>query len=245
MTNNAPRWLNGHKFDSFDHLTRRNSRPRDARKMVVPEHVYSAATNGDVAVLREYFASGDRDPNDVVARNGWTLLDGACRGKKAEDAVWGVEARDISCETISFLLSQGASFDYHHRSPRGRWNHRQVPLGAPREPLYVAAPVRTRSRRANSRADRFVYGPAARRRSRGTRVIGTPLRVGPGTRHGPPAPDAVRASRRARIAYYAAPPRRLQARALFLAVEARLVVVPMQLGPVRLWRVLGLLGTRE
>ena len=41
-------------------------------------------------------------------------------------------------------------------------------------------------------------------------------------------------SRRARVAYYAAAPRRLQARALFLAVEARLVVVPMQLGPVRL-----------
>ena len=42
--------------------------------MVVPEHVFSAAVNGRMDVLREYFASGDRDPNDVVARNGWTLL---------------------------------------------------------------------------------------------------------------------------------------------------------------------------
>ena len=36
-----------------------------ARKMVVPENVYSAAVNGELDVLREYFASGDRDPNDV------------------------------------------------------------------------------------------------------------------------------------------------------------------------------------
>ena len=105
--------------------------------MVVPENVYSAAVNGELDVLREYFASGDRGPND---------------------------------------------------------------------------------------------GPAARCRSRGTRVIGTPLRVGPGTRHGQTAPDAVRASRRARVAYHAAPPRRLQARTLFLAVEARLVVVLPVLG---------------
>jgi hypothetical protein len=30
--------------------------------MVVTEVVYSAAVNGDLNVLREYFASGDRDP---------------------------------------------------------------------------------------------------------------------------------------------------------------------------------------
>ena len=95
--------------------------------MPVPEHVYSAAVNGDMAILREYFASGDRDPNDVVARNGWTLLDGACRGKKHADAVWGVDARDISCEAISFLLSQGASFDY--QDPEGR-THRPLIIAA-------------------------------------------------------------------------------------------------------------------
>ena len=120
--------------------------------MVVPENVYSAAVNGELDVLREYFASGDRDPNDALERNGWTLLDGACFGKTE-----GTRGRRIiSCEVISFL--------------------------------------------------------------------------GAGTRYRQPAPDAVRASRRARVAYHAAPPRRLQARALFLAVEARLVVVLPVLG---------------
>ena len=39
--------------------------------MPVPERIYAAALDGELDVLREYFASGDRDPNDVVARNGW------------------------------------------------------------------------------------------------------------------------------------------------------------------------------
>ena len=42
--------------------------------MVLPEHVFSAAVNGRMDVLREYFASGDRDLNDALERNGWTLL---------------------------------------------------------------------------------------------------------------------------------------------------------------------------
>ena len=33
--------------------------------MVVTEVVYSAAVNGDLNVLREYFASGDRDPTPL------------------------------------------------------------------------------------------------------------------------------------------------------------------------------------
>ena len=33
--------------------------------MPVPGPVYTAALNGDVAVLREYFASGDRDPTPL------------------------------------------------------------------------------------------------------------------------------------------------------------------------------------
>ena len=35
--------------------------------MPVPEHVFAAARTGDIAVLREYFATGDRDPNDIVS----------------------------------------------------------------------------------------------------------------------------------------------------------------------------------
>ena len=82
--------------------------------MPVPEHVFAAARTGDIAVLREYFASGDRDPNDTVERTGWTLLDGACRGTRDEVAGldWGGTPRVISCEVVSFLLSQGASVDY-------------------------------------------------------------------------------------------------------------------------------------
>ena len=79
--------------------------------MPVPEHVFAAARTGDVAVLREYFASGDRDPNDTVERTGWTLLDGACRGTRDEQAGldWGGTPRVISCEVVSFLLSQWES----------------------------------------------------------------------------------------------------------------------------------------
>ena len=33
--------------------------------MVVPVHICAAACHGDVDVLRAYFASGDRDPNDI------------------------------------------------------------------------------------------------------------------------------------------------------------------------------------
>ena len=91
--------------------------------MPVPERIYAAALDGELDVLREYFASGDRDPNDVVARNGWTLLDGACFGNTE-----GTRGRRvISCEAISFLLSQGASVDF--QDPGGTW-HR---------PLVVAA----------------------------------------------------------------------------------------------------------
>ena len=84
--------------------------------MTVPQHVFLAARTGDITVLREYFASGDRDPNDV-AWNGWTLLDGACRGTRDEVAAvdWGGTPRVISCEVVSFLLSQGASVDYHRK----------------------------------------------------------------------------------------------------------------------------------
>ena len=35
--------------------------------MTVPQHVFLAARTGDITVLREYFASGDRDPNDVAS----------------------------------------------------------------------------------------------------------------------------------------------------------------------------------
>ena len=97
--------------------------------MPVPEHVFAAARTGDVAVLREYFASGDRDPNDTVERTGWTLLDGACRGTRDEQAGldWGGTPRVISCEVVSFLLSQGASVDY--QDPDGTW-HRPLALAA-------------------------------------------------------------------------------------------------------------------
>ena len=90
--------------------------------MPVPEHVFAAARTGDVAVLREYFASGDRDPNDTVERTGWTLLDGACRGTRDEVAAvdWGGTPRVISCEVVSFLLSQGASVDYQPRRLQAR-----------------------------------------------------------------------------------------------------------------------------
>jgi len=82
--------------------------------MVVPDDVYDAAQNKDVDALRAYFAPGDRDPNDVCG-NGWTLLDGVCVGTVEQ----GVEVdHDISCEAISFLLSQGASVDY--QEPDGR-----------------------------------------------------------------------------------------------------------------------------
>jgi len=90
--------------------------------MPVPEHVFAAARTGDIAVLREYFASGDRDPNDTVERTGWTLLDGACRGTRDEVAAvdWGGTPRVISCEVVSFLLSQGASVDYQPRRLQAR-----------------------------------------------------------------------------------------------------------------------------
>ena len=89
--------------------------------MVVPVPVCAAACYGDVDSLRAYFASGDRDPNDLCAGNGQTLLDYACVGNTDEgESV-------ISCEAISFLLSQGASVDY--QDPSGTW-HR---------PLVVAA----------------------------------------------------------------------------------------------------------
>ena len=64
--------------------------------MVVPEMIFGAARIGDVARLREYFASGDRDPNDTLERNGWTLLDGACFGKVVGTGRW--QSRAISCE---------------------------------------------------------------------------------------------------------------------------------------------------
>ena len=96
--------------------------------MTVPQHVFLAARTGDITVLREYFASGDRDPNDV-AWNGWTLLDGACRGTRDEVAGrdWGGTPRVISCEVVSFLLSQGASVDY--QDPDGTW-HRPLVIAA-------------------------------------------------------------------------------------------------------------------
>ena len=106
--------------------------------MPVPEHVYSAAVNGDLAVLREYFASGDRDPNDVVARNGWTLLDGACAGKRELEVISGPghpvqtrEQRVIKCEAISFLLSQGASVNYQSRGARPPRPRLRLGAGAP------------------------------------------------------------------------------------------------------------------
>ena len=77
--------------------------------MPLPQHVYKAAQFGDLETLRAYFASGDRDPNGVYEPNGWTLLDGACMGRQE---VGTSERRLISCETISFLLEQGASVDY-------------------------------------------------------------------------------------------------------------------------------------
>ena len=178
----------GHKFQT--HITR--FRPLYTRRrptMPVPEHVYSAAVNGDLAVLREYFASGDRDPNDVVARNGWTLLDGACAGKRELEVISGPghpvqtrEQRVIKCEAISFLLSQGASVNYQSRGAR---------------------PPRPR------------------------------LRLGAGAPDGCPPPDPVRASLRHHSVAEPAPPRRLQARALVLAVEARLVVALFLRPPVR------------
>ena len=64
--------------------------------MTVPQHVFLAARTGDITVLREYFASGDRDPNDRLERNGWTLLDGACFGKVVGTGRW--QSRAISCE---------------------------------------------------------------------------------------------------------------------------------------------------
>ena len=84
--------------------------------MTVPQHVFLAARTGDITVLREYFASGGRDPNDV-AWTGWTLLDGACRGTRDEVAGrdWGGTPRVISCEVVSFLLSQGASCEDERR----------------------------------------------------------------------------------------------------------------------------------
>jgi hypothetical protein len=102
---------------SNSHNSFKDSRPR-ARKMVVPNHIYLAALNGDVDALRAYFASGDRDPNDTLERNGWTLLDGACAGRREVEVisrgelgepVQTREQRVISCEAVSFLLSQGAS----------------------------------------------------------------------------------------------------------------------------------------
>ena len=205
--------------------------------MVVPEHVFSAAVNGRMDVLREYFASGDRDPNETLERNGWTLLDGACMGRRTEGTR---ERRIISCEAVSFLLSQGASVDF--QDPGGTW-HRPLVIAAAscstndeqyRSEDWVCAALKLlRSRHAAARADRRrPRRTLARRRSRGARHVGAPLRMGAGTRYRQPAPDAVRASRRARVAYYAAPPRRLQARTLFLAVEARLVVAPAGLRAV-------------
>ena len=95
--------------------------------MVVPEMIFSAARIGDVGTLREYFASGDRDPNDTLERNGWTLLDGACRGANSGT---DPERRVISCEAISFLLSQGASVDY--QDPDG---HVHCPVAVTAAPL--------------------------------------------------------------------------------------------------------------
>ena len=81
--------------------------------MVLPEHVFSAAVNGRMYVLREYFASGDRDPNDTLERNGWTLLEGACAGKRVVEVVsppgYPVQTRVqhvIKCEAVSLLLGQ-------------------------------------------------------------------------------------------------------------------------------------------
>ena len=91
--------------------------------MVVPEHVFSAAVNGRMDVLREYFASGDRDPNETLERNGWTLLEGACAGKREVEVIsppgYPVQTRAqhvIKCEAVSFLLSQGASVNFQSRS---------------------------------------------------------------------------------------------------------------------------------
>tara|TARA_B100000459_G_scaffold120152_1_gene72714 strand:- start:101 stop:385 length:285 start_codon:yes stop_codon:yes gene_type:complete len=84
--------------------------------MVVPQEVYSAVIQGNLAVVREYFASGDRDPNDIHEESGCTLLDGACMGRQLNDVGLGPDGyprRLISCELIAFLLSQGASVDYH------------------------------------------------------------------------------------------------------------------------------------
>ncbi|CAH0366461.1 unnamed protein product [Pelagomonas calceolata] len=102
--------------------------------MVVPEHVYSAAVNGDLNVLREYFASGDRDPNDTLERNGRTLLDGVCAGSLRHAVisppgypVQTTEEYAIKCEAVSFLLSQGASVDF--QDPSGTW-HRPLVIAA-------------------------------------------------------------------------------------------------------------------
>ena len=87
--------------------------------MPLPEHVFSAAVNGRMDVLREYFASGDRDPNDALERNGWTLLEGACSGKREVEVIsppgYPVQTRAqhvIKCEAVSFLLAQGASVNF-------------------------------------------------------------------------------------------------------------------------------------
>ena len=86
--------------------------------MVVPHHICVAAAHGNVEQLRAYFSAGDRDPNDIDEHHGQTLLDYACRGG---------ESRIISCEAISFLLSQGASLNY--QDPGGTW-HRPLVIAA-------------------------------------------------------------------------------------------------------------------
>ena len=74
--------------------------------MVVPDPICVAARIGDVAVLREYFAAGDRDPNDTRL-NGWstdgqTLLDYA---GEARHFVSDVECRDYQdARWLSCLL---------------------------------------------------------------------------------------------------------------------------------------------
>ena len=42
--------------------------------MPIPENIYRAAGNGNLELVRTYFAAGDRDPNDLHEETGCTLL---------------------------------------------------------------------------------------------------------------------------------------------------------------------------
>ena len=67
-----------------------------------------------------------RPRDDDAERNGWTLLDGGVQGRQFSTGTRSRrQRRVISCEVISFLLSQGASVDY--QDPDG---HVHCPLVA-------------------------------------------------------------------------------------------------------------------